>query len=338
MPDPRVQALLTIGIMFGVILLANAADRRPRLRPLLYIVLLTVNLLFGLRYVLESISPSGSSFSITQLRSLIFISILVATLSTLFMLYPLRRWLARFLPRPGSGEGFGQERGFDPASMVHMLALIAAVYLLGTNTLQYVESGGLSGIAQEFETPTVTTLWLNEGLFVVIAVLSVGLGIRRNLGGIIRRLGLRAPTVEELGIAVATTIALFAFLFMFVTLWQLFVPPEVINQQTQVSQQLNKSINTMYMAFMLGASASVGEEVLFRGALQPIFGLWPTAIFFALIHNQYMLTPAVLTVLMAGLGFGWLRRRYNTTTAIVAHFLYDFTQAALLVIVGASAR
>jgi uncharacterized protein len=58
--------------------------------------------------------------------------------------------------------------------------------------------------------------------------------------------------------------------------------------------------------------------------LQPIFGLWPTAIFFALTHVQYTLTPATLVIIIVGLGLGWVRKRYNTTAAIITHFAYNF--------------
>ncbi|NDJ85058.1 MAG: CPBP family intramembrane metalloprotease, partial [Chloroflexi bacterium] len=68
-------------------------------------------------------------------------------------------------------------------------------------------------------------------------------------------------------------------------------------------------------------------------ALQPIFGLWWTAIFFTLVHMQYTLTPAALIILMVAIGLGWLRRRYNLYAAIAAHFLYNFIPLALSVLI-----
>jgi membrane protease YdiL (CAAX protease family) len=62
-----------------------------------------------------------------------------------------------------------------------------------------------------------------------------------------------------------------------------------------------------------------------------VFGLWPTTIFFALVHIQYTLTPATLIIVVVGFGLGWLRRRYNTTPAIVTHFLYNFVSIALVI-------
>ena len=41
----------------------------------------------------------------------------------------------------------------------------------------------------------------------------------------------------------------------------------------------------------LGLAAGIGEETLFRGALQPRFGLLITSLLFALLHSQYGITP-----------------------------------------------
>ncbi len=113
--------------------------------------------------------------------------------------------------------------------------------------------------------------------------------------------------------------------------WALFTPRDVLDSQTKVSQLIGESINTLAMAFLLSLTAAIGEEIAFRGALQPIFGLWPTSLLFALVHIQYALTPATLIIIVVGIGLGWLRRRYNTTTAIVAHFLYDFAPLVLAI-------
>ena len=108
-------------------------------------------------------------------------------------------------------------------------------------------------------------------------------------------------------------------------------PPSTQHRTAQVdlSQLIAGGVNTLAFAFLIAFGAAVGEEIAFRGALQPIFGLWPTAVFFALTHVQYTLTPATLLIVGVALGLGWLRKRFNTTAAIVAHFAYDFTLLAL---------
>jgi membrane protease YdiL (CAAX protease family) len=336
--DSILQAILSIGLLSSFILLVNLADKRTRLRPMLFVILALGNIFYGSNYLFKALLPTPAETPIPDesLPPLVFISLLTAILATLVMLPQVREWMARYLPHPNPTNSYGFERGFDPNSMVHMLAIIGCLYLVSTNTTSYILEGGLSGLAKNTPAVDVLSLLATTGIFLMVAFLGVGLGIRRGVSAIVRRLGLRAPTLEELAIAVGTAIMLVVLVFVFQIAWSLLTPEEIIKEQTQVSELISKSISTMTMAFMIGAAAAVGEEIFFRGALQPILGLWPTAIVFALIHSQYTLTPAALLILVVGLVFGWLRRRYNTTTAMVAHFLYNFAQAALLVIVRSS--
>jgi len=114
-------------------------------------------------------------------------------------------------------------------------------------------------------------------------------------------------------------------------IWSATTPPEVFREQNSLSELIGGSVNTLGMGFLLAATAAIGEEIAFRGTLQPVFGLWPTTLLFALVHIQYTLTPATLIIVIVGFGLGWLRRRYNTTPAIVTHFLYNFVSIALVI-------
>ncbi len=74
--------------------------------------------------------------------------------------------------------------------------------------------------------------------------------------------------------------------------------------------------------------AGVGEEILFRGALQPFLGIWPTAIVFVLLHGY--ITPKNLPRSLYGVylifvaaGFGYLMEFFGIYAAMMAHFLYD---------------
>ena len=55
---------------------------------------------------------------------------------------------------------------------------------------------------------------------------------------------------------------------------------------------------------VLAAAAGLSEELLFRGALQPIFGIVPTSLIFAVSHVQYGLSPATLTVFLLSVILG----------------------------------
>ncbi|MCX6117217.1 MAG: CPBP family intramembrane metalloprotease [Proteobacteria bacterium] len=47
--------------------------------------------------------------------------------------------------------------------------------------------------------------------------------------------------------------------------------------------QLFKGL-TRFQIFLVAAASSFGEEILFRGAIQPYLGLWLTSLLFALVH------------------------------------------------------
>ena len=78
---------------------------------------------------------------------------------------------------------------------------------------------------------------------------------------------------------------------------------------------------------VLAAASAIGEELLFRGALLPWWGLWPQAIAFALLHvapgvmppRRYL--PWTAMALVLGVGFGLLAEATGDLGGpIVAHF------------------
>ncbi len=78
---------------------------------------------------------------------------------------------------------------------------------------------------------------------------------------------------------------------------------------------------------VLAIASAIGEEVLFRGALQPWIGLWPQAALFALLHvgpgRRFL--PWTLWALVMGLVFGALvQLTGDLGGAIVAHFTINF--------------
>jgi uncharacterized protein len=73
---------------------------------------------------------------------------------------------------------------------------------------------------------------------------------------------------------------------------------------------------------LLAAAAGIGEEVLFRGVLQTVLGIWATSIVFGLLHA---LTPTYF-LLAAGIGvyLGFLMQYTDNLLApILVHWIYD---------------
>ncbi|MBN8595367.1 MAG: CPBP family intramembrane metalloprotease [Anaerolineae bacterium] len=223
--------------------------------------------------------------------------------------------------------------GFNPLSQVHIAGVGLMMLLLVITIGQLAFLGGLSGLATQFEQVTVGVqdLIFQMVLFIAVAFLAIGFAIRRNLTDSLQRLGLRLPTLSDVAWGVAVGLGLYGVLIVLVTAWSALVPPEVMAEQTAASELLARSFNTLPLAFAVAFTAAVGEEILFRGALQPIFGLILSSVYFVLVHIQYTLTPATLIILVVSLGLGVLRKRQSTTACIIAHFVYNFVQLALAV-------
>lgn len=85
---------------------------------------------------------------------------------------------------------------------------------------------------------------------------------------------------------------------------------------------------------ILALASSIGEEVLFRGALLPWMGVWLQAIIFALLHvgpgKRFL--PWTLSALVLGIAFGWLAAWTGSLGApIAAHFAINFLNLRYIV-------
>jgi membrane protease YdiL (CAAX protease family) len=244
----------------------------------------------------------------------------------------------RLNPQPVAPAASPVIRGFDSRSTVHTVALAFCIYLLGTQFLAFLLGGGLEGVAEGFSDGlTAWDLLLNGLPLLVIPVLGVGWGIRRDFRQTLDRLGLGPLTVQGVGVAVGMAIGLLILVSIVGVTWQFLTPPETFEEQTQASDALAESVDTVWLALVLAGSAAISEEIACRGALQPVFGFWATALIFALTHMQYAFTPAALIILGVALAFGWIRLRFNTTVAIATHFLYNFIPLALNIAIGEEA-
>jgi len=231
-----------------------------------------------------------------------------------------------------TGQAKTAVRGFDPSSTVHMTAAVLCIYFLGIQLINFVLGGGLEGIAEAYEEGlTAGDLLLNVVPFVLIPVLGTGLGTRRNWKQVLERLDVRLPTMREFALSLGIAIGLLIFIAIVAAIWMALVSDETYEEQTRASEALAESVTSIGIAFLLAVTAAVGEEIAYRGALQPVFGLWPTAIVFTLTHAQYTLTPAWLMIFGVALTFGWVRDRYGTSTAILVHFFYDFIPLSIAV-------
>jgi uncharacterized protein len=70
-------------------------------------------------------------------------------------------------------------------------------------------------------------------------------------------------------------------------------------------------------------SAGLGEELIWRGVIQPRYGLVLAALGFAAMHGFQYGLDGLISVFIAGLVLGVVRARTNTTVSAVVHGGYD---------------
>lgn len=89
-----------------------------------------------------------------------------------------------------------------------------------------------------------------------------------------------------------------------------------------------KNLNWLQIV-VLALSAGFAEELLFRGALQPLWGILISSVIFALLHavSKLYISVAFIISLCLGLLLQWTS---NLAAPIMAHAAYDFSILALL--------
>ncbi|MBX3160112.1 MAG: CPBP family intramembrane metalloprotease [Deltaproteobacteria bacterium] len=85
---------------------------------------------------------------------------------------------------------------------------------------------------------------------------------------------------------------------------------------------------------ILAVASSIGEELLFRGALMPWLGVWPQALIFALLHvgpgKRFL--PWTASAFILGLVFGVLAEEtQNLGGPIAAHFAINYVNLRYIV-------
>jgi membrane protease YdiL (CAAX protease family) len=85
---------------------------------------------------------------------------------------------------------------------------------------------------------------------------------------------------------------------------------------------------------ILALASSVGEELLFRGALLPWLGVWVQALVFAALHigpgRRFL--PWTASAFVLGVAFGWLAQwTGNLGGPIAAHFAINFLNLKYIV-------
>ncbi len=210
---------------------------------------------------------------------------------------------------------------------VQATALAFAILFAGTNLSQNALIDDPAKLAELGLEVGIGDLVVQTVLFVLLALLGVGLGIRRNGRETLARLKLRLPDRSDIRPVIVGTLGLLMLSVAAGSLLTL-VSPDTSASADAINNLLISAFQSIPGALALGLLSGIGEEVLYRGALQPAFGLWLTSFVFAIHHIQY-LNLAIVLIFLLGFTLGWIRNRYSTTTAALVHAAYNATLVIL---------
>ena len=232
------------------------------------------------------------------------------------LLRPFREALARVTP-------------LDPDSAIDMTGLSIVLGLLGLFV-----GNSLAPMAGEppelIPSVGILELLVQAAAFLAIAYIAVGLPYWRDLRAATERLGIVAPDPRTIGIAIGATFACFAVAAIAGLASQQF-DPELSESLDEVVNQMTAELQNPLGALVIGASAGIGEEAIFRGALQPRFGIVIPSLLFMMLHGpQYGFNLALLGLFAVSVILGLLRKHLNTTAAMITHALFNAVQVLAL--------
>ena len=263
-----------------------------------------------------------------RIATIAFSSMAAVGVSSLLLVTPVRRSLARWLP-------------FEPGSFVHTIALVTVVVMSLLSTIPLVVLGSppllalvdllSSGAAGDEGLQLRATIY---GLIwtVPATLLAVGFGITRDLRAALVRLGFVRPTLRQVAAAVAIALLMVAAVQLLSAgieqFWGWMGWPTT--DEEAFGELLAFAINPVG-ALVIGITAGLGEELAVRGVLQPRLGILLSNLFFVSLHALQYNWDALLIVFIVGLACGLVRRATNTTTAAVVHGVYNFTLVMLAI-------
>ena len=273
--------------------------------PILLRVLQVVALAVMLRCVDAGIRHApGSASAVWQPGILVAFLLCLPAALTVFS-RDWRAWLAARLQAGGATFREGSAR--HSTTLMLLLAVVVCSLAHAAVTDELSDLYDLPG------------LFMMMSLYLMFCVLGVGFPQRRSWSQASARLGLWLPGRRALLLAAGIGISLMALMSI---LWLLFV----LVTWPQFAEGDSVPFTPGVIAALLSAAmTAIGEETMFRGVLQPLFGGVLTSICFALLHFRPGAEVVLIPIFGVSLAFAWLRFRHGTLAAICAHFCYNFT-------------
>ncbi len=236
--------------------------------------------------------------------------IIVGVLTGLVLIPSTRRVIGRIIP-------------FNATSYYDSIGLILIFWAVTLRISSFFVDADQSDVDVTYGGLVVQALLLSA-----IAFFAVGVFTRRSPREAAMRLGLVRPTQRQVVIAVAIAAGIVVASTLATLLVDL-LQPELLDDLKQTLEETTEGLDIIWAAILIGLTAAVGEELLFRGAIQPRYGLVFTAIIFAFLHVQYHPAIILVSVLPAGIILGFERKYLNTTACIITHAIFNFIAVLL---------
>lgn len=232
-----------------------------------------------------------------------YLALAIGIIAGLTLIPPLRRLVAKVIP-------------FDPTSWADTIGLflLASIVALSSVAL-FVE-------ADEQEPATYALLIGTALTEIALALVIVGAPFYRTFKQAVKRLGLVVPSPKDVAISLGLVIVAFVISATSSVLVRV-LQPDLYDRINDNLGTMTSGVDSWWGAVVLGICAGTGEEILFRGAIQPKYGIIVTSIVFAVLHQQYGASFVTVGVFGVGILLGLERKYLNTTSSIITHATYN---------------
>lgn len=207
--------------------------------------------------------------------------------------------------------------GLDPASPVHAVVLVSGVATLASSVMLFHELRDEAAVKVPFYATDSVVAVVTDG---ALALAGVGFLLTRGVRAVRARLDLRPLGARHAAWALAAALT-FHVVVVGLEWTESMLLPEVHELEDRFDYEF-VGIPPLLGAVLVSVAAGVGEELLFRGALQPRVGVVASAALFAALHVQYQV-PGILMIFAVGLALGILKQRTSTTFTVLVHVFYD---------------
>jgi membrane protease YdiL (CAAX protease family) len=312
-----VLTLLAVAFVGVLGLLAQLARENRRAEVALIVALLALSVLVAALGLLTAANSSLQGLNWLASAAAGGAALLVGIVGVGLCVPPLLKVTGRRL-----GSGYWA----DPPMF---LALWLFVMVLANNAVSLLLFDQLPNVESLFPTGrlSLAAVLTNQLPFIAVAVLGVGFGVRRNVRETLQRLGYGPVSLRHIGIVAFFVGVALALSAAFDTLFARF-QPDLYRQVGEISESLFNTaglrpVSAVLFALLVGVGAGLGEETLFRGAVQPKLGIPATSVLFASMHVQYGPSLLLVYVFLLSVGLGLLREHINTTASFLAHASYN---------------